>query len=332
MRRYLRVLCYHRIGEPGSVGELGWRPVISATPEDFAAHMSQVAEFGHPVSLTDVIRHVEGTGSLPARPILVTFDDGYKDNLEIASDVLAAKGIPAVLFVATDWVDRGEPFFWDVAGEAFRRTSRSSFDLPLLGPVAWRDDRERFDVANQWIERAKRLAPDPRARATRSLLDRLDVDDPASDLQTLRLDWDDVRRMAEDGWEIGAHTAGHTILSTVDRSTAEREIVSSRDRIKSELGKEVTAFAYPNGGAADYQPTHVDVLGAAGFSLAFTLRPGPMRLDRVVDTPLEIRRIFVGNGDSSDRFRVKLRATPWVRMSLRTLASLRRRVFATRSR
>lgn len=305
---------------------MGWKPVVSATPEDFAAHVDVVASFGTVVAMSDVVAHIEGERPLPRRPVLITFDDGYRDNFEIAHEVLAGRGLPAALFLATEWVDAGVPFFWDVAGEMFRRSERTSVAVPLLGPVEWRESDERLRVAHEWIERAKRLAPEDLSAVLELLGEALEVDDPSRDLDSMRLRWSDAKTMRDSGWEFGAHTARHTILSNVDLATARREVIESRDRIESELGTSVTAFAYPNGGAGDFSAEHVGMLADEGFSAAFTLMAGPVSLREATGSPLTIGRIFVGHGDTLGRFRVKATAPPWVMASRRTISRLRSRL------
>ncbi|MEO5634395.1 polysaccharide deacetylase family protein [Gaiella sp.] len=100
----LRVLLYHKVndaeGNPGSV------PTAL-----FAEHMALIdAEGYRPVALDNVLDHLYRGASLPPRATLITFDDGYRDNLVGAAPILARSGYPAVLFVSVGSIGSDVPF------------------------------------------------------------------------------------------------------------------------------------------------------------------------------------------------------------------------------
>jgi peptidoglycan/xylan/chitin deacetylase (PgdA/CDA1 family) len=101
--RTLRVLMYHK------VNDLSPNPTTVPT-EVFAEQMELLERLGYqPVSLEAVRDHyLEGT-PLPPGAALITFDDGYRDNLENALPVLREHGYPAVLFVPIAYLDDGRP-------------------------------------------------------------------------------------------------------------------------------------------------------------------------------------------------------------------------------
>jgi peptidoglycan/xylan/chitin deacetylase (PgdA/CDA1 family) len=117
-----------------------------------------------------------------------------------------------------------------------------------------------------------------------------------------------LRRLADRGVAIGAHTVNHPILAAVDENDARQEISSSRAELQDLLQKDVNAFAYPNGKPGrDYLPEHRDMVEEAGFELAVATHPG-------VACP------------ESDLFQLP-RFTPWdpgpLRFTLRLFAAFR---------
>jgi peptidoglycan/xylan/chitin deacetylase (PgdA/CDA1 family) len=101
--RTLRVLMYHKVNEL-------WPNPTTVTTAVFAEQMALLAELGYePVSL-DVVRdhYLDGT-PLPPGAVLITFDDGYRDNLENALPILREHGYPAVVFVPIGFLDDGKP-------------------------------------------------------------------------------------------------------------------------------------------------------------------------------------------------------------------------------
>jgi peptidoglycan/xylan/chitin deacetylase (PgdA/CDA1 family) len=97
--RRLRVLMYHKVNDlPGNP--------LSVPVALFDEQMAQLRELGYTVvSLEDVLAHYGGGHELPRRSVLITFDDGYRDNLEHAAPVLERHGYPAVLFVPIAYLD-----------------------------------------------------------------------------------------------------------------------------------------------------------------------------------------------------------------------------------
>jgi peptidoglycan/xylan/chitin deacetylase (PgdA/CDA1 family) len=101
--RTLRVLMYHK------VNDLQPNPTTVPT-EVFAEQMALLGEFGYvPVSLALVRDHYVEGAPLPAGAVLITFDDGYRDNLENALPILLRHGYPAVIFVPIGFLDGDRP-------------------------------------------------------------------------------------------------------------------------------------------------------------------------------------------------------------------------------
>jgi peptidoglycan/xylan/chitin deacetylase (PgdA/CDA1 family) len=101
--RTLRVLMYHKVNDL-------WPNPTTVPTAVFAEQMSLLVELGYvPVSLDDVLAHYLQEAPLPAGAVLLTFDDGYRDNLENALPILRRHGFPAVLFVPIGYLDDERP-------------------------------------------------------------------------------------------------------------------------------------------------------------------------------------------------------------------------------
>jgi peptidoglycan/xylan/chitin deacetylase (PgdA/CDA1 family) len=101
--RTLRVLMYHKVND--------LEPNPTTVPVDvFAQQMSLLGELGYvPVSLDDVRDHYLLGAPLPQGAVLITFDDGYRDNLLNALPILQQHGYPAVVFVPVGYLDGARP-------------------------------------------------------------------------------------------------------------------------------------------------------------------------------------------------------------------------------
>jgi len=101
--RTLSVLMYHKVNDvPGNS--------VTVPVGLFDEQMAQLGELGYrPVGLDDVLAHYGSGRPLPPRAVLITFDDGYRDNLENALPVLKRYGYPAVLFVPIAFLGASRP-------------------------------------------------------------------------------------------------------------------------------------------------------------------------------------------------------------------------------
>ena len=305
-RRRLTVLAYHRIADPGAPEFGGFIGNVSATPAEFADQMRWVADRFSVVTMSDVAAAAHG-GSLPRRPLLITFDDGYRDNLTTAAPILDALGLPASGFLATDLVGGSVGPWWDVVAECFRASQVGEADLPVVGPSTWSDGHRQ---AFAWIVAAKRLSHDQLVRAVESLPSTLEVSLDAVSPAGLMLGWQEVATMAANGWEFGAHTCSHPILTRLSLADAVREIEGSRSRVADAIGEVPIGFAYPNGQRGDFDGAVRGAVSDAGFRVAFTLVPGPARSKEVLADPLTIRRVYVHHGDGVPRLSAKTCGLP----------------------
>jgi peptidoglycan/xylan/chitin deacetylase (PgdA/CDA1 family) len=99
--RTLRVLMYHKVNDQ-------WPNPITVPTAVFAQQMTLLGELGYtPVSLDAVRDHYLLGAPLPDRAVLITFDDGYRDNLENAAPILIEHGYPAVIFAPVGYLDPG---------------------------------------------------------------------------------------------------------------------------------------------------------------------------------------------------------------------------------
>lgn len=260
------ILSYHRvIPEPDPL-----RPGLIDV-STFRNQVSVLARFFNVVALRDIPEMLR-VRRLPARAVVITFDDGYADNHEIALPVLAQFELPATFFIATGFMDGG--MMWnDVLIESVRRCSTPSLDLrgmglglhPLNGTQA------RKAAIEMLIRSLKHREARDRARLVAEIRASADANLP----DTMMMTPGQVVDLHKAGMEIGAHTVSHPILSVLSEKEAEEEIRRSKEHLERLLGSSVTSFAYPNGRPdVDYNEIHVNMVKNADFDVAVSTRPG----------------------------------------------------------
>lgn len=259
----LRILVYHGICE-----DQPWRfnsRYLSET--QFEEHLKLIRRFYHPVSLKDV---VTGNLSVDKLNVLLTFDDGLKNNFSHAFPLLKKYKIPAVFFV-TGMASEAQPFlFNDIADIA---PALSSAELKVGGEV-FRPKKvflnERF-VNSKGVQLAhhyQNASAGERAYLTQTLLSI----SPETELHNYRLYYELMNEAelkeinAHPDYEIGAHGFYHTDLSSLSEKELDDELKQSMDYLKRVLGKNVESIAFPYG---NYNEAVIDACKKQGFRYLF---------------------------------------------------------------
>src|SRR5262249_49553927 len=180
----------------------------------------------------------------PDDTVVVTFDDGYRDNYTNAFPILKALGIPATIFLATDAIGTGKVLWHDRVFDAFRQTSRAVLDDYGDGATRYslRSPAEKLEVQGRIRDWLRAHEGPRRLELVDRLVARLEVPDRRQ-APGLMLDWDDVKRMHAGGVSFGSHTVTHPILTRIRPEQAREEITASKQRIQKHLGVPGEAFA-----------------------------------------------------------------------------------------
>ena len=215
-------------------------------------------------------------GDLPARAAVISFDDGYRDNHDVALPILLRHRMSAVFFIATGYMGEGVQFN-DRLREAFRVLAAPELDLGWagLGRLATASLADRLHALGQVRESVKYLEPDARWAA----VERIEALCVASggELPSGRMMMtpQEVRQLEASGMEIGGHTRTHPILLAVDDTSAFADIQSGRDDLAAVLSAPPVLFSYPNGKLGrDFGLQHVEMARRAGFSFGFSTERG----------------------------------------------------------
>jgi peptidoglycan/xylan/chitin deacetylase (PgdA/CDA1 family) len=276
---------YHRIGD-----EIADPWALSVSPRRFDEQLAWLKRHRKVLSLSDFARrHCEGT--LPARAIAITFDDGYACNASIAAPLLAAHDLPATIFVTTEPVSSGSEFWWD---DLQRMVAEAPVDhLSVSSPGC----RMEVDLGNRESD-AERWSPGHPPTTARqvaflelwSALRPLDAASRAEVLEELRAQTgmpphsrethrpmtpEELRALADAGRiDIGSHTMTHPVLVEWSEADQWAEIDGGRRSCELLTGKTPTSFAYPYG---DHDHVAVGLVRKAGFDVACTTVSAPVQ-------------------------------------------------------
>ena len=261
--RRLSIVTFHRV-LPAPDPLLPYEPDVAA----FETQLAWLDSAFHILALPEAVARL-AAGTLPPRALCLTFDDGYRNNLECALPVLRKYGAPATVFVNTAYLEGG--MMWnDQLIEAVRAWPGRTLDLGTHGAGSFELGDDRASVATRVLDALKYLSYDERARLAAGL-----HRNSGSTVNDLMMSPAEVRRMHDAGITIGAHTHSHPILARLDAAEAREEIALNQRLLAEICGAPVTCFAYPNGRPGrDYDERHVAILKDLGFQAAVTTAPG----------------------------------------------------------
>lgn len=299
----LTVLGYHRVVDITAPDFDHYQMGIH--PAEFANQMAYVAKHFNVIDLMTLHKSIKHQEPLPPHPLLITFDDGYRDNYLNAYPILKANKLPAVFFLITDWLDKPTLPWWDECAYYFHHSRLEEVTLPLLGKQTISSKQERDRVLEQLLGELKTLPEVKRQAQMPQLSEALELDPPSPNA-SLFMSWEQARELVANGHACQPHTMNHPILTRIPQEEMRRQLEGSRKRIISETGQDVVALAYPNGQASDYNQATQETLADLGYSMAFTMRQGPILAQKASHKPYEIPRISGQRRDTLATFILKV--------------------------
>jgi peptidoglycan/xylan/chitin deacetylase (PgdA/CDA1 family) len=301
-RDSLLVLNYHRIGN--AEDDLFDPGVFSATAEEFDNQISYLKSNLSLVTLDEALAFIDGTLKEKTRRcrVLITLDDGYLDNYEIAFPILRSYGAQGVFFLATSMVGSCHVPWWDHIAYLVKTAKSRRFILRYPADLVVDIDQNGLTKSLQTILKLYKQPDnsDP-ARFIRELAEQSKGDDPPGALRRF-MDWDEAREMIGAGMAIGSHTHSHTVLSQLEPNRQFEELSNSRAILKEELGVAVDALAYPVGHRDSFSEQTQRIAREAGYRAAFS-RYGGINLPGKV-CAYDVKRSYVGC-QSCSRFQVR---------------------------
>lgn len=202
----------------------------------------------------------------------ITFDDGYKDFQEFAFPILKKNNAPSSMYIVTNCVKYQTPPWTYILDYHFNHSKILSLNLDTsLLPVSLK--KANFDDKEDRKRYATRFKPFLKVQPSiirntllKQALDSLcDVQVP----NDLMLSWSEIRRLREQGVEIGSHTVNHPVLSRIEsRAEIKEEITVSRQVIGENLGFLPLTLSYPNG---SYNEEVKELTAEAGYKLGLAV-------------------------------------------------------------
>jgi peptidoglycan/xylan/chitin deacetylase (PgdA/CDA1 family) len=272
-RHCITVFCYHGILERKTDSSLERNFHLLS---DFKSHVRFLSRY-RVLSLPELVEEISSSTKSRGPAAVITFDDGYANNL-LAGEVLSAAGLPWTVFVATGAVGR-ENSIWAIELSLLLLYGRAERIEALDRVCSLKSDEER-KATFQKLRQPLKLMPSAQRQ---SVMDCIRQQFPLGETERLlrifpsmqMLSWEEVEQLANAGVEVGSHGVNHEIHHGAQPASLRcRELVDSKLELERRLKRPCNFFAFPNG---IFSPTSADEVCDAGFQLAFTSLAGTVR-------------------------------------------------------
>ncbi|MGY4758873.1 polysaccharide deacetylase family protein [Paenibacillus caseinilyticus] len=245
----LYIVGYHRIAENLNADDVH---VLAVTRRNLENHFRFYAKGFELISM-DEVEPLLRQGKLTKDYMVVTFDDGYRDNYTLGIDLFRKYGVVPTIYLTAGAVDRRSVLWTDVIDTLVASTRLNEIRLSILnvsGTFPLTTQTERVSLSEVLKNEIKRydeqVKKDTLERLSRLFGVPLAVED------SLLIEWHEVKELVRSGAIMGSHTLNHPTLSKIAHEDAVQEVTESRHLIEERLGSRVHHFAYPYGKQEDY--------------------------------------------------------------------------------
>ncbi len=291
------ILCLHSVIDPKTAP---WQPLrIHFSVDRLRRQLAVISRHYRWLSIDEALEILAGNKPMVPNGVVLTFDDGYRNNMEVALPVLKEYGIKPVFYVATGMLDSRAPYWFERLDYAIqnlkqptqvrigtrsltfnpgdRESLRATYaELRRLAKKHFDDDREFYAFVDGVSGRLERAAGKALA----------DIQD--SDPCSATLSKEDLGLLSSSGSAtIGSHTVDHVRLDVVDEQTRMQQLDRSRRYIEATTGEPCLHFCYPNG---NWNPQIARAVAQAGYRSAVTTDVG---INSVGDDPYSLKRLHM---------------------------------------
>jgi len=262
------ILIYHRIGP------MTEKWIINPLHQKiFEAQMKYLTENYKLISLNKLSEMINN-GEIPKKAVIITFDDGYKDNYEFAFPILKKYDIPATIFLSTGPIEQKKLFWWDEVNYALIHTDMESIVLKGIGTYKLINEEDKIKAGLNIVEKLKKMENREKESTIETLINLTHVNIPENLGKKHLLSWNEIEKMDKNGIDFGAHTVNHPILTNIPLEEAKWEINTSKNLIEERLSRKISSFSYPNGKIGDFNGEISSLVRKAGFNCSVSFLPG----------------------------------------------------------
>ncbi len=296
------IFTLHHVG-PDRADDFQPNAILSVTPEFLQQTVETVLQAGlTPVHLHDLPQLLSDKSD-NRKFVAFTFDDGYRNNAQLAAPVLRQFGVPFTVFPAIGFINRSRTIWWETAEALLKNTAQIRFDFGRgIETVKTASAGEKYEAFERLGKYVPHCDEDEAVRRIDELAINQCAVDPSAIVERLVLSKAELRAFAADPLvHIGGHTLSHLNLRRVDDERLRHEIEGSTEAIERYVGYRPKSFSYPYGWCSAVGPREINAVAEAGYDVAVTTRPGVLHSNDAMH-PTAIRRISLNGNFQKQRY------------------------------
>ena len=271
--RRLTILAYHRVTNDDISNINTSLPSLFVTKDSFSQQLEFIKKYYNIINFKELKKRI-AENDVPPDSLIITFDDGYEDNYQVAYPIMERENITAVMFLAVSKISQNKvlPYWWDRMYYYLSQYKR--WYVQGLSPDL---DQEIQSLLKQFEKNSSSLLSSLNQQDTRKincLLDSMQAKykishDDLNGANTI-LQWDQVQRMKK-YMEFGSHTCSHDNLIHLKQDQLNDEIEESLKILTAKTQDDGAAFSYP---AGNYNDLIKHRVAEAGYDFAVTTDTG----------------------------------------------------------
>lgn len=323
-RKKITILYAHSIVQSNKINLAQWQPLRTFHNSDDLTSTLKVLNTKYQfISLSTAIKILKKEIKPLNNALVITLDDGYLNNIEVAGPIFSHFNISPTIFVSSEHTDKNIPFWFDRLDYALQQIKDPSFSTQILKKNFLFDCSSREDLTNSYADFRQQIKSSFNDdKAMRSYLNQLALEIEnhtgkslmqitQQDMYASLASWDELKLAQKNlNYEIGSHTINHARLGRLSEQEITHELAQSKKIIENKLSSACTTFCYPDN---NYNVIS-KVLTKTHYQSALTTDP---ELNKIGDDIMDLRRLNLPSDKNPFKILFKISA---LRLTLRKIS------------
>ena len=262
---------------------------------EFKQQMKYLRDNCNVISIEDFLIARNNAEDLEPRSVIISFDDGFRNNYTNAAPILEEFSLPAVFYISSGIVNTNLMFWVDIIEDCINITDKSSIKINLNKEVEFRllNVDDKITALNMIKSFCKNSSIDKKNQIIEELEKHTEVKASVEHSDNYeKINWNELKKMHDSNlFTIGGHSLYHDILSTMENHHLRREIRSSLDLLENNLNTTINHYSYPEGQNNHYGSKTIKILKEFGIKCSPSAIVG---LNTYKTDLFNLRRIMVG--------------------------------------
>lgn len=258
---------FHRIGDANSTP---FDPcVYSCSADDLEKYINFIKNNFRVINVDELHQIIAQGKKVKEKLALITFDDGYRDNYDLAYPILKKFDVPGLFFIATAMIESGHLTWWDEIAWHVKHCSGKKIKLKNWIDAVQIDEQVSINTIKKVLARIKSFP----GTIEEQLIELRAISQqtvPRNLVKELFVTWAQIKEMSDNNISIGAHSHSHQILSTLPEKELLYELTEVKKLLEDVTAKSVSTISYPVGGPNTYNKSMFVLLDKLGYKSGFS--------------------------------------------------------------